>query len=266
MSIQAVSPLFGTGTALAAAGTASAVGVCARDGSMNRSASEGHDEDLAVADLAGAGGGRDRIDHAGDQIGGHGHLDLELGQEAHGVLGAPVDLGMAFLPAIALHLGDGQAVDADAGQSVADLLQLERLDDGHHDFHGRRPLKLRVEFDEVNRVDRNMRAWRPPAGARKRRDTIGPAGAPEPLPARSPAHIFKDYANGTFSPYPVIDSGRSVSTAKFACKIGNTLPTQATRTSKQRLSQLRPGAVTPRCGEAGSCLPGPRTPPACRRA
>ena len=31
-------------------------------------------------------------------------------------------------------------VHADPGQGVAHLFQLERLDDGHHDFHGRRPL------------------------------------------------------------------------------------------------------------------------------
>jgi hypothetical protein len=82
----------------------------------------------------------------------------------------------------------------------------------------------------LNRVDGNLRAWRPPAGARKRRDTIGPAGAPGPLPTRSPAPIFKDYANGTFSPdaylpkkYPGTDSGRGVSKAELACKISKQL-------------------------------------------
>jgi hypothetical protein len=40
-------------------------------------------------------------------------LDPELGQEVHDILGAAIDFGMALLPAIALHLGHGHAVDAD---------------------------------------------------------------------------------------------------------------------------------------------------------
>jgi hypothetical protein len=40
----------------------------------------------AVADLAGAGGTRNRVDHARHEVGGDRHLDLELGQEAHGIL------------------------------------------------------------------------------------------------------------------------------------------------------------------------------------
>src|SRR5215211_366932 len=93
------------------------------------------DEDLAVADLAGAGGLADRLDRALDQgIVDH-HLDLHLGQEAHGVLSAAIDLGLAFLAAEALHFADGQALDAERRQRIADVVQLERLEDGHDHFH-----------------------------------------------------------------------------------------------------------------------------------
>src|SRR3954466_3492155 len=177
-SIQAVSPLFGTG----AGGAAAAAAVWASAGSA-RSASaspprpaarnvrslmgsnlkgvlvlvrservgiglagadadgalERHDEDLAVADLAGPGRSGDRLDDAGDEVARDRDLDLELRQEAHGVFGAAVDLGMPLLPAVALHFRDGQPVHAEAGQRVAHLLELERLDDGHDDLHGSEP-------------------------------------------------------------------------------------------------------------------------------
>ena len=97
------------------------------------------DEDLAVADLAGARGCRDRVDHLGHQLARHGDLDLQLRQEAHGIFGAAIDLGMALLPPVALHLGHGEAVHAESGERVAHLLQLERLDDRHHDPHGLGP-------------------------------------------------------------------------------------------------------------------------------
>ena len=41
-------------------------------------------------------------------------FDLQLGQEAHGVFGAAVDFRVALLAAVALDLGHGQAVHADA--------------------------------------------------------------------------------------------------------------------------------------------------------
>ena len=71
------------------------------------------DEDLAVADLAGARG----LDHGLDGL-----LDAVVGsttrrgswQEIDHVLGAAVKLGMALLAAEALNLGDGQAADADS--------------------------------------------------------------------------------------------------------------------------------------------------------
>src|SRR5712691_7324479 len=49
---------------------------------------EAEDEDLAVADLAGLGSRGDGFDGLVDLVGGDCDLNLDLGQEAHGVFGA----------------------------------------------------------------------------------------------------------------------------------------------------------------------------------
>src|SRR5271168_4454863 len=92
-------------------------------------------EDLAVADLSGLCRSRDGLDDLVDLSGWAGDFDFDLGQEAHGIFGAAIDFGVALLPPIALDLGDGQALDADFGKRIADLVELEWLDDCHHDFH-----------------------------------------------------------------------------------------------------------------------------------
>src|SRR5215471_1319536 len=97
---------------------------------------EADDKDLAVADLAGLRGRGDRLDDLVGLVGGNRHFDLQLGQEAHGVLGAAVDFRVALLTSVTLDFGDGHPVHAYRSQSVADLVELERLDDGHDDFHG----------------------------------------------------------------------------------------------------------------------------------
>src|SRR4029450_6336636 len=74
------------------------------------------DEDLAVADLAGAGGLADGLDRALDQRIVDHHLDLDLGQETHGVLRAAVDLGLALLAAEALHFADRRAREGERRQ------------------------------------------------------------------------------------------------------------------------------------------------------
>jgi hypothetical protein len=55
------------------------------------------------------------------------------------VFGPAIDLGMALLPAIAFDLGDGNALDADARERVADFFQFERFDDGNDELHERFP-------------------------------------------------------------------------------------------------------------------------------
>src|SRR5262249_3925094 len=82
------------------------------------------------------GGRGDGVDGFVDLIGGDRHFDLDLRQEAHRVFRAAIDFGVALLTSIALDLGHGHPVHADSGKRVADLVELERLDDGHDDFHG----------------------------------------------------------------------------------------------------------------------------------
>src|SRR6476619_6144632 len=50
-------------------------------------------------------------------------------------VGAAIDFGVALLSPVTLHLGDGQPLNADLGEGVADLVEFERLDDGHDNFH-----------------------------------------------------------------------------------------------------------------------------------
>jgi hypothetical protein len=93
------------------------------------------DEDLAVADFAGAGGLHDRLYHAIDLVVGDGDFQLDLGQEVDHVLGPAVQLGVALLATEALDLGGGDARHAGLGQRLADIVELERLDHGHDHLH-----------------------------------------------------------------------------------------------------------------------------------
>src|SRR5262245_7691432 len=122
-------------------------------------------EDLSVADLAGLGCGRDGLDHFVDLVGRHGHLDLQLGQKAHGIFGAAIDFGMALLAAISLDLGHGHPVHADAGECVAHLVELEWLDDRHDDLHASFPA-----FPVTRNADRisSPPRWRENGGPRAR--------------------------------------------------------------------------------------------------
>src|SRR3546814_13936461 len=70
-----------------------------------------------------------RSHRALDQVVLQDDLDLHLGQEIDDVLGAAVELGVAFLAAEALGLGHRDALDADLVQGFLHLVQLERLDD-----------------------------------------------------------------------------------------------------------------------------------------
>src|SRR5574340_1820912 len=93
------------------------------------------DEDLAVADLAGVGGLLDRLDHALQQFGPDGDLDLRFGQKIDYVFRAAIQFGVALLPTEPLDFRDRQAGDADGGQRLAHFVQLERLDDCRDEFH-----------------------------------------------------------------------------------------------------------------------------------
>src|SRR4051812_2159367 len=97
---------------------------------------EADDEDLAVADLSGFGRRGDGVDGLVDLVRGHGDLDLDLGQEAHGIFGAAIDFRMALLPTVSLDFRHRKTVNADGGQGIPDFFELEWLDDRHNNFHG----------------------------------------------------------------------------------------------------------------------------------
>src|SRR3546814_683214 len=96
------------------------------------------DEDLAVADLAGLGGCRDRIDRLFDEVRRDGDFDLQLRQKAHRIFRAAVDFGVSLLASVTFDFSHGQALDADGCKGFTHLIELERLDNGHHDRTERR--------------------------------------------------------------------------------------------------------------------------------
>src|ERR1700722_5115241 len=93
---------------------------------------DGDDEDLPVADAPGLGALLDRFENVVHELVGHDDLDLHLGDEVDDVCRSPVDLFLASRAAEALHLGHGHSLDADLGQRVLHLVELERLEDGFY--------------------------------------------------------------------------------------------------------------------------------------
>src|ERR687897_3365619 len=94
------------------------------------------DEYLAVADFSGARGVCNGFDHLfGDRLRDR-DLDFGLGHEFDGIFGATVDFGVPALAPEAFHFGDGDALHANIGDGGADIVELERLDDGSDEFHG----------------------------------------------------------------------------------------------------------------------------------
>ena len=70
----------------------------------------------------------------------HRDLDLHFRQEVHRVFGAAIDFGLPLLAAESLDLGGGQSLHAEVRQRLADIVQLERLDDCRNQFHLLHPL------------------------------------------------------------------------------------------------------------------------------
>src|SRR6185503_8439180 len=87
------------------------------------------DEDLPVADTPGLGRLLDGVDDLVHHLVGDHDLEHHLRNEVHDVCRAAIDFLFSAGPAEALHLGDGHALDADFGQGVLHLVQLEGLDD-----------------------------------------------------------------------------------------------------------------------------------------
>src|SRR3954468_20548169 len=91
--------------------------------------------DLAVTDLAGCRGLHDDVDDVGGVVVGNDDIETHLGDEVDGVLRAPVDLGVPFLPAVAVDLRHGQAVHPEGLQRRLHVVELERLDDRGDESH-----------------------------------------------------------------------------------------------------------------------------------
>lgn len=69
-------------------------------------------EDLAIADIVAVCGLTDAICYRFGILGDNDHLNLDLRDKVHDILGAPIDLDVIFLPpSIPLYLADGHAVD-----------------------------------------------------------------------------------------------------------------------------------------------------------
>ena len=64
------------------------------------------------------------------------HLEACLGHGVDGVLRAAVDLAVAALSAEAARLAHGHAGDVEGLEGGADVVDLERLDDGGDELHG----------------------------------------------------------------------------------------------------------------------------------
>ena len=93
------------------------------------------DENLAVADAPGVGRLPDRLDRPLDHRVLDDDLDLHLRQEVDDIFRAPIEFGVALLPAEALGLGDRDALDADLVKRILHVVELERLDDRFDLFH-----------------------------------------------------------------------------------------------------------------------------------
>ena len=93
------------------------------------------DEDLAVADFAGACGADDGGDGLFSEGVGDDNFNFDLGQEIDGVFPAAVELGVAFLATVASGFEDGHAFDSGFEERVFDGIQLGGLEDGFDLLH-----------------------------------------------------------------------------------------------------------------------------------
>lgn len=96
---------------------------------------EGEDEDFAVANFAGFGGGGDGLGGFFNEFVGDDDFEFDLREEIDGVLTAAVDFRMAFLASESLDFGDGHSLDADFGEGFFDVFHFERFDDCFDFFH-----------------------------------------------------------------------------------------------------------------------------------
>src|SRR4030095_16853390 len=105
-------------------------------GSNAHGAFDRHDENLAIADLAGAGGCGDHFDDLVQLLAGDRDFEAKLGQKIHLIFGAAIDFRMSLFPAVAFHCGHRHSVNADSRECITHLIELEWFYDSDDDLHG----------------------------------------------------------------------------------------------------------------------------------
>ena len=101
-------------------------------------------EDLSVADLAGARGSKNSFNHGVNRVVSDGDVDADFGKKVDDLFRAAVELRMAAT-AEALAFRNGEAVNAGGGKGLADVVELEGLDDDGDELHEKGLLMLSTE-------------------------------------------------------------------------------------------------------------------------
>src|SRR3954469_526048 len=143
VSIQAVSPVstFACAIRVPMSGTHRRHGaVVDLAGADPDRAHERDDEDLAVANLAGAPALADRMDGRLHEVLRHGDLDADLVREAHLHGRAAIGLDALELAAVALDPADRDAAHLGAVERLQHVVDLLRPDDPDDELHGPAPL------------------------------------------------------------------------------------------------------------------------------
>ena len=91
---------------------------------------DGTNENFSVTDLAGLGGFDDCIHRRVDLAVTEDHFNFYLWQEVDCVFAAAINFGVSFLPSKAFDLRHGHAFDANTGERLFNIFELEGLDNG----------------------------------------------------------------------------------------------------------------------------------------
>jgi len=109
------------------------------------------DKDFAVADLPSLGRAA-MASMTGSAWGSSTAIsDSDLRQQIHRVFGAAIDLGVALLAAVAFGFDNSHALQADAPERFAHVVELEWLDDGDDQLHRPRSGWAATKTDGVKR-------------------------------------------------------------------------------------------------------------------
>ena len=102
-------------------------------------------EDLSVADLAGARGSKNSFNHGVNRVVSDGDVDADFGKKVDDLFRAAVELRMPLLATETFDFGNGEAVNAGGGKGLADVVELEGLDDDGDELHEKGLLMLSTE-------------------------------------------------------------------------------------------------------------------------